>query len=986
MPVPNSHFWRIEMLGTLRLTRPEQTITRFQTHKNGALLAYLAYHLGNPISRELLLGQFWESAEWEQARNSLRVALASLRKQLELAEVSPNTILSADRYSVCLNKIAVTTDVAEFIEAMEEAQSGESVTESLPAYLRAIQLYQGELLPGWYEEWVVPERSRLLEMYITALQTLVQHYSTEKQYEQAVTYSARIIQVDSLRESAYRNLMRLYAVTGRPANALYTYQQLEEVLREALNVAPSVGTRDLMRKIKESMGSTEETLNLPVTVVAPPVLTSEVSASLPPAPIAKERQGYVPPALRRFFGREQETASLCRFLTNKESGGCRLMTLTGTGGVGKTRLSQEVARQLLEHFGGGVWFVSLAELTSAETLLNHIAQTLQITPEVGLPLEDQIVGELSQASTLLVLDNFERLVEDGKEIVSRLLEMAPDLFLLITSQRKLDIPEERELPLAPLPLQAYEGDFDEIRQQVCVRLFVDRVQEARPDFQINATNAPVISQLCSTLEGIPLAIELAAAWSQLLTPAQMLERMEKEYTWLVNPRKGGNQRHRTLQTAIAWSYNLLDANLQDLFCQLSVFVRGCTLDAVQEILAPTLGSADPMYLEAALRSLCQRSLLFVHEEGEGIRFWMLEAVRQFAQERLEEQTNRKAVLVQRHAEYYLRFSQTESERLNKVGFGKALDRLQDEIGNIRSALEYGMAQTPLQVAEVMSRLWYYFYLTSDTNEGQRLVEQALLLSTEQSEVSQRYAFLLFGAGRLNEMIGDRRAALRHHTKAHHLWVSKQDVAGCRLSAIALARMAQEAGDFTKAVSYYQEVLSLYRNKEDIWNTARLLRLTAQVFEETKDWEEARSCLVESRTLFHLVGDRWGERDVASTLAQMPSANSEEQSTSPPEERLEREMAGLFLEIAASSADLGDYAVAYQQACMSLEIVRTNGLEEALPFVLEVLGGYALQIEDYRAAYTYFDECLTLAEEIGDIRRIQSVEPRYQTARAKTILA
>jgi lipoprotein NlpI len=119
---------------------------------------------------------------------------------------------------------------------------------------------------------------------------------------------------------------------------------------------------------------------------------------------------------------------------------------------------------------------------------------------------------------------------------------------------------------------------------------------------------------------------------------------------------------------------------------------------------------------------------------------------------------------------------------------------------------------------------------------------------------------------------------------------------------------------------------------------------------------------------------------------MPSANSEEQSTSPPEERLEREMAGLFLEIAASSADLGDYAVAYQQACMSLEIVRTNGLEEALPFVLEVLGGYALQIEDYRAAYTYFDECLTLAEEIGDIRRIQSVEPRYQTARAKTILA
>lgn len=980
-----SCFWRIELLGGLRMVRPEQTISRFQTYKNGALLAYLAYYHNQPVSREQLIHLFWQNSEMEAARNSLRVALNSLRKQLEPPEISPGTVLVANRMHIQLNSLAIETDVDDFLRAVTKAQNTSDASESIEFYLKAIELYQGELLPGWYEDWIVAERSRLTESYVAALQALVQHFTKIQRFSQAIDYSLRIIKADPLRESAYRNLMRLYVATNRPSHAIQTYHQLEEELRASLNIRPSQGTRELVKKIADSLDGAPLA---PASSLGIPAPLSE-PAIAPPAPTApvSSLKGYVPASLRRFFGRETESKYIQECLTDSTANACRILTVTGTGGVGKTRLCQEVGLRLQNHFDGRVWFVSLAELPSPESIEDHLAITLHILPEQGMSLEERIIDTLSTAATLLILDNFERLVDGGAEYVHRLIKHIPSLRVLITSQRRLDISGEQELVLQPLSTNSEGGNFERMCQQDCIRLFVNRAQEARPDFQLTAQNAPTIAHLCQALEGLPLAIELAAAWAQTLTPSQMLERMTERYKWLVNPRKGGNQRHRTLHAAMLWSYDLLSPYLQSLLCQLGVFAGGCTLEAIKSVVHLS-ESLEPMGLETALRALCQRSLLFIEEDGEHMRFWMLEAVRAFALEQMDEGLPE---VEKRYAETYLAYARNWSDDLNTAKSQIALDNLQVEIGNIRVALEWGYSHAPNTFLRVMSRLWRYFYLRSDAAEGCRVLERALLLEPHSDSLAM--ARLYFGAGRLNAVVGDRRASLRYFTKSLTLFESLQREEQQRYCLMELARGAQEMGDLKKASERYSAVLEHLQRQGDRWNMARISRYLALIAEISGNLKECCAYLEKSIGLCKECGDLWGEIDAIETLIQIhksthevvPSefllTESQEKYKSLP---LAFGMAGMYLEIASSSADVGDLSVAYQQALMSLEIVRSLTPSVGLPLVLEVAGALALKAQDYAAAYRLLDESLTLAEETQDYPRIQFVEPLYTQARAEAM--
>lgn len=979
-----SSYWRIELLGGLRLAKPGRNVTRFQTYKNGALLAYLAYHRNQPATREHLIHLFWENSDMEAARNSLRVALNSLRKQLEPPDVSPGTILEATRTHVQLNPLAIETDVDEFARAMDVAQKSPDSPESLEALLKAADLYQGDLLPGWYEDWITPERSRLAELHISALQGLVQQFTKTQNFGRAIDCSLRLIAADPLRESAYRNLMRLYAATSRPANAVQVYGQLENALRENLNVAPSTGTRELVKKIADSMDAASPAPSSSLPPEAPP---SETPIAKSPAPAPSPR-GYVPVSLRRFFGREEESAAMQAFLTAPESENRRILTVTGTGGVGKTRLSQEVARRLQEHFSGRVWFASLAELPSAESLEDHIALTLQITPEPGTSLEEQIIEALDAAPSLLVLDNFERLVESGAEFVKRLASRTANLRLLITSQRRLEISGERELSLQPLPTSGDAGDFSDILEQTCVRLFVDRAQEARPDFQATAQNAPVIARLCQALEGLPLAIELAAAWSQTLTPSQMLERMAEKHKWLVNPRKGGNQRHRTLHAAISWSYELLAPPLQGVLRQMGVFTGGCTLEAAQSVIRLPENASEAMALETSLRALRQRSLVFIEESGEHLRFWMLEAVRAFALEQL----GREAPEVERrYAETYLAYARNWSDSLNTVASTSALDSLQEDIGNVRQALEWARERAPQMFLKVMSRMWRYFYLRSDSTEGRNVIERALTLEAHPDVLVM--ARLHFAAGRLNAVAGDRRASMRYFAKSLALFQSIQLSEQQIYCLMELARGAQEAGDAAQARERYLAAFEHRERRNDRWNMARIARHLAIIAEVSGNLNERLSFLERSVALCKECGDPWGEADALEALAQACRESGDEERAqlllaahgdAQTNLSIESGLAGMFLEIAASSADIGDIGVAYQQALMSLNIARELSLSLGLPLILQVTGALALRTQDYSAAHRLLDECLTLSEETQDYPRIQFVEPLYEQARIEAM--
>jgi predicted ATPase len=321
--------------------------------------------------------------------------------------------------------------------------------------------------------------------------------------------------------------------------------------------------------------------------------------------------GQLPPQFTRFFGRAEEIARLEGLLLDEQA---RLVTLTGPGGSGKTRLALEVARQVLEPFRGAVWFVPLADLADSRLIVDAVGEALSIQQVPGVERLEQVVEVLSRQPTLLVLDNFEHLLreeegergerEDGRgrkrteenttspphhlttsptALVRTLLSRVPTLACLVTSRQRLELAGEREYRVRPLPTPEGVTTLAEVVRCESVRLLVDRAQAARPDFQVTARNVSAVAALCDGLEGIPLALELAAARAQVLTPAQMVAQLEQRFDFLVSRRRDVAARHRTLRAAMEWSYQLLPLELQRFFARLSVFRGGWTLEAAAAV-------------------------------------------------------------------------------------------------------------------------------------------------------------------------------------------------------------------------------------------------------------------------------------------------------------------------------------------------------------------------------------------------------------------
>ncbi len=453
--------WRITLLGGLEAHRQEWHITRFSTQKTAALLAYLAFYRDRAHPREVLIGLLWPEADEGAGRNRLSTALSSLRNQLEPPGTPASAVLRAERFSIGLNPVAVQSDVSEFEGAIRAALKADRNAEQTPLLSEAVSLYRGPLLPGYYDAWILTEAERLAGLFFDATSRLIQNLEAAADLTMALSHARQAAALDPLREEAHRHLMRLLAATGRPGAALGQYKEYERQLEEETGEEPSAALRALARQIEHESGLTASAMT--ASLVAP-VRARETAAPLPPhtaeaaGALSTLREAEpapgalalpaLPLTLTRFFGREQEIAALSKLLLSAE---VRLLTLTGSGGTGKTRLAIEVARRLRGHFPGAIWFVPLAELRDPA----RIAQTLLDNLRIGRlpqrePLE-QIAEALSKQPCLVVLDNFEQLVEGGADLVGTLLGCAPSLTLLVTSRQLLSLTGEREMPLMPLP-------------------------------------------------------------------------------------------------------------------------------------------------------------------------------------------------------------------------------------------------------------------------------------------------------------------------------------------------------------------------------------------------------------------------------------------------------------------------------------------------------------------------------------------------------
>ena len=773
--------WEFQFLGKLSARRGDQTMTRFASSRVAALLARLALFPHRDHPREELIDLLWPDSDLDAGRLNLRVALASLRRQLEPPDVPPGSVLSADRATIRLRSAAFRCDAAEFESAVKDAGRAASPEAKRDALDRAAGLLAGELLPGFYDDWIIEERERL--------------------------------------------------------NAL------AEEVRQQRTALPETGR----------------------------AASTPVSAA--PAPTALPLLNF-PLQWTRFFGREAEIAAIVRRLSDPQT---RLVTLSGPGGSGKTRLAIEAARLAAPSFPGPVCFVSLADLSLASAIPESIAQALSLVRSATEPVLDQIAAHLQALPPgLLVLDNFEHLVERGAPGLFSLLGRVPSLTCLATSRRRLALPGEWEFPVPPLPLPDTETSADQAAQNPSVQLFADRAQAGRPDFQITAHNVPAVAALCRTLEGIPLALELAAARVPALTPAQINERLLHRFEVLTSRRGDKGGRHRSLWAALSWSFDLLSPGLQQFFAKLSVFRGGWTAEAAQSV------CEEPLALEY-LTQLRERSLVVIAETPGEMRFRLLETLREFGAQQLSPE--QKTALARRHADWYggaAREAWPQTVGTNQV---ECLNRLDADHDNLRLALGFWMAtdknedEATEATLEMCGCLWRFWSTRGHYAEGRDWVRQALARPGGQPASRARAAN---AAGNLARVQSDYAAAEACFTEALEIQRSlglALPVAAC-LNNLGMVAMNRE--EYATAQELYAEALALRREIGDTAGIAFTLECQAITAHHLKEFALARPLHEESLALWvsldHDSGRLWtlgnlaalateeGDLETASVLA------------------------------------------------------------------------------------------------------------------------
>jgi predicted ATPase/class 3 adenylate cyclase/Tfp pilus assembly protein PilF len=660
------------------------------------------------------------------------------------------------------------------------------------------------------------------------------------------------------------------------------------------------------------------------------LLAAGLPSEFPPLRTLEAYRNNLPLQPTPLIGREKEVAHVCNLLRGDET---RLLTLTGPGGTGKTRLALQAAADLLDDFSDGTFFVPLATLTEAELFSSAVAETLGVRETGEQPLDETLKDYLSERRLLLVLDNFEQVLEAAPTITELLAE-APGLKVLATSRAPLGLYGEHEFPVPPLtmPDLKHPPPLESLTQYEAVELFVERAQAVKPEFEVTNESAPAVAEICVRLDGLPLAIELAAARIKMLPPKAMLQRLTSRLKLLTGGARDLPERQRTLRATIEWSFALLDQGEQVLFARLAVFSGGRTLEAIEAI-CDAEGDL-PVDVFEGVSSLLDKSLLR-QEEGPGgePRFVMLETVHEFAREKLQESAE-AGEIKRTHTEYFLTLAEEAYPELKGANQLQWLERLEVEHDNMRAALSWASEHKEVEVAlRLGDALWLFWSTRGYQSEGRRWLQEALAI--DGSVLPEVRAMALAGIGRLAFEQGDYDRAqeaceeglgllaneARESSEAK-LWLLE------RLGWVAWARE-----EYEQAKQLFEESLAPSRKMKDTWWLATSLLGLALVTHSLGDYERATELYEQSMDLFREQGDKRRLSTCLNNLAMM----------------------------VYSQGDLGRAA---KLTLESVALVRELGARGDVSIGLCNLGWIALLREDIGRAADIYKESLSLSWETG----------------------
>lgn len=878
----------IQLLGGFAAELNGRPFTKIPSRKAEALLAYLVCHQ-RPFPRETLADLLWDDRPQDQALANLRSLLSGLRRVLK-------PYLTITRQEIGFNHDSSTwLDVTAFSGGMailkREQPSQLLQNEAELAELEAaVALYRGDFLAGFhvresrrFEEWASLERERWQRLAAQAWQVLARSMMQRGQYPSGLQYAVRLLEVDPLSEAAHRQMMLLLARSGQRSAALQQYQMCTRILDEELGVPPASETTTLYERIRSSQSAPLHNL---------PALDTP------------------------FVGRETELAELRRALAQPTS---RLLTILGPGGIGKTRLALQAAHRIVVDQPGmflhGIRFVPLHTLESMDGLLMRIAEALAFSFRGVEPPLAQLADFLREKEMLLILDTVEHLLAAAPTAVSRLttlLQQAPSLTLLVTSRTRLNAAGERVFDMRGLPAPPPSSPVP-VENYSAVQLFIQSAQRTLPDFQPTADDLTAVARICRLLDGMPLGIELAAAWVRLLSCAEIADGIAQDIDFLQQTGAADANRHGSLHAAFATSWRLLPPTEQRALSQLALFQGRFDREAAQAV----AGAALPTLLRLADHSWIRRA------PGDGrSTYEMLTVLRQFALEKLAADEALAADTRRRHQNYFVALLQQWLSDLQGGRQREGLDIIAEVIEDVQQAMTHAFAAGDLDaLRRALPSLFHFYDTRSWFQTGAALFAQgmdavaALPSSDAQAHV---LAMLQARAGWFRFHLGQYETSRQLLQTSLETLRRLEETAERVFALNYLGAVTRHLGAYDEAEAYLREALMLAEAHGDRFGASIAYNILGQVASLRGEFEAAQALCRQGLALKRQLGDRWGMTYSLTYLGRVAQALGEH-----------GEARALFAESQAISETLGDQrGVAFAQQNGAATAVALGEMETA----------------------------------------------------------